>query len=249
MVGSYQASCWLRCWSMRLLTLYSNIWAVRWSCGCSYFPWYLPFLPGLLLPCHPSPVPGGDWHGFPSAPECFRASGPLLHPFLLTLSWISLPWLSLKCLTVIHNTRPATAFRYVIEKTSKGLFHWQCLYTFHWNLREYLLPQVLQNRLLWLSWFLVTCRAATTWLCVGILSTETLLPCWQAILRMSNALAPDQPHLNRQCLLLRQHPSGSHILCHIFSWKIDKLHKRLSAKLYSQSTSRTTVPYYKSNLK
>lgn len=139
--------------------------------------------------------------------------------------------------------------RHVIAKTSKVLFHWQGLCTFHWNLRESLLPWVLQNRLLWLSWFLVTCRAATTWVCVGILSTETLLPCWRAVLCMSNALALDQPHLITQCLLLRQHPPGSHILCHIFSWKIDELHKRLSAKLYSPNKSRATVLYYKSNLK
>lgn len=126
------------------------------SCSWSYLPWYLPFLPRLTLLCHPCP---GCWHGFPSAPERARDSGPLLHPFLLTLSWISLPWVSFKCLTVTHSIHPAAAFGYVIVKTSKGLSHWRCLYTFHCNLKEYLLPQVSQKQLLWLSWFVVNLQS------------------------------------------------------------------------------------------
>lgn len=130
MIGSYQASCWLRCSSMRLLALiysyqsifiFKNIWAVQCSCRC-YFPWYLPFLPGLLLPCHSSPVLGGGWHGFPSTPECFRTSGPLLHSILPTLSWITLPWLQFKCRTVIDNAHPTTSFGYTVRMASKGRF-------------------------------------------------------------------------------------------------------------------------------
>lgn len=89
------------------------------------FPWYLPVLPGLLLSCH-SPVLGGGWHGFTSPLECFRTSGPLLHSFLPILSWISLPWLLFKCLTVIDNAHPITAFGYTVMKISKGHFPWQC---------------------------------------------------------------------------------------------------------------------------
>lgn len=121
--------------------------------------------------------------------------------------------------SLIHNTHPATAFGYVIAQTSKDLFHWQCLHNFHWNLRDYLLPQVLQNWLLWLSWFLIICRAATAWICVGILSRR-VSNCEQ--LFVSNSLH-EQCHGSRSATL--EHttliaPSASswepHIMSHIF---------------------------------
>lgn len=178
----------------------------------------------------------------PISSRGFRSSGSLLCPFLPALSWISLPWLSFKCLTVIDNAHSNISGTQS-WRSPRATFPDSVCNTFHWILRESLLAQVLQNWLLWFSWFLLTFRAGTTWVCTGILSTETL-PFWWAIPCMNNALTLGQPHLNTQYSLLGQNPPGSHIPCHIPSWKIDKRHRRISAKPYSLNVK--TVLNYRS---
>lgn len=51
-------------------------------------------------------------------------------------------------------------------------------------------------------------------------------------------LGSDSATLEHTMLTVPRHSPGSHILCHVFSWKIDKLRRRISAKVHSLNKSR-----------